>query len=109
MIQTNEIKIPVGRHAVIHANLIIPFGFRSVVLFSHGTGSSRLSQRNNLIADALNNRNIATLLVDLLTEEEDSQFENRFNIDLLSRRLITATSFINELPELKNSLLGYFG
>jgi putative phosphoribosyl transferase len=107
--EANEIKIPVGRHSAIHANLTIPFGSKSVVLFSHGSGSSRFSKRNNFVSRELNQRNIATLLLDLLTEDEDRSYENRFNIELLSSRLVTATSFMNELPELKNSILGYFG
>ena len=82
----NEISIPVEKHILLNGNLKIPFGASSLVVFSHGSGSSRFSTRNNFIAEILNKEKIATLLTDLLTEREDSVFENSFNIDIYDRR-----------------------
>ena len=82
--ETNEISIPVGKHLTLHGNLKIPFGASSLVIFSHGSGSSRFSTRNNYVAGILNKEKIATLLTDLLTEREDNVFENRFNINLFT-------------------------
>ena len=72
--ETNEINIPVGKHIMVHGNLTIPFGTSSLVIFSHGRGSSRFSTRNNYVAEILNKEKIATLLPDLLKEREDSVF-----------------------------------
>src|SRR5205814_7004036 len=90
-------------------NLNIPPQAESVVIFSHGSGSSRFSPRNNFVADILNKQKIATVLADLLTEEEDSDYENRFNIDLLTDRLVEVTSFVHRLSELPDLPIGYFG
>ena len=75
----NEISIPVGKDITLHGNVKIPFGASSLIIFSHGSGSSRFSTRNNYVAEILNKEKIATLLTDLLTEREDRIFENRFN------------------------------
>ncbi len=71
--------------------LEIPEGAAGLVIFAHGTGSSRLSPRNQYVADVLNKAGIATLLFDLLTPEEDQTYETRFHIDLLAGRLYAAT------------------
>jgi putative phosphoribosyl transferase len=107
--KTSEIKIPTG-NVTLYCNLTIPEGADSIVLFSHGSGSSRFSVRNNYVASALNTEKIATLLTDLLTEEEDKVYETRFNIELLTSRLITVTNHIrHHLPETQNMAMGYFG
>jgi dienelactone hydrolase len=106
--EVNEISIPVGR-INLKANLHIPSGSNSLVIFSHGRGSSRFSPRNNFVADMLNKEKISTLLIDLLTEKEDKIFKNRFDIDLLSERLIEVTSYMMQLPRMEKMELGYFG
>lgn len=82
---------------------------RGIIIFCHGSGSSRLSSRNNFVADLLMTAGYSSLLFDLLTEEEDLVYENRFNIDLLTRRLIDVTEFMMESEELEKAPIGYFG
>jgi putative phosphoribosyl transferase len=103
-----EIRIPVGAVSIT-GNLTIPVGAQSIVIFSHGSGSSRFSPWNNYVAGVLNKEKTATLLIDLLTPKEDEIYENRFNIDLLTERLIAVTGFIHHHPELKDFSIGYFG
>jgi pimeloyl-ACP methyl ester carboxylesterase len=79
------------------------------VIFSHGSGSSRFSTRNRRVATVLNENRIATLLTDLLTVDEDKIYENRFDIDLLTERLVSVTNYAGSLPELKHLPIGYFG
>jgi pimeloyl-ACP methyl ester carboxylesterase len=93
----------------LKGNLTIPKEANSLVIFSHGSGSSRFSTRNNFVADILNQNSMATLLTDLLTMEEDEIYENRFDIDLLTHRLIAVTNYVSRLPNLKNLPIGYFG
>ncbi|HSW93282.1 MAG TPA: alpha/beta family hydrolase [Gammaproteobacteria bacterium] len=107
-----DIKIPIDD---IHLNgiLQIPQHAKSIVLFAHGSGSGRLSVRNQHVAGLLNNANIATLLFDLLTENEeqvdDMTREHRFNISLLASRLISVTDWLSKQPETENLIVGYFG
>lgn len=89
--------------------LEIPENAQGVVLFAHGSGSSRFSPRNNFVARVLREEGLGTLLIDLLTEQEDTIYENRFNIDLLSQRLQGAISWLREQPETKNLPIGLFG
>lgn len=89
--------------------LTVPDKAKGLVVFVHGSGSSRLSPRNLQVAEFLNKENFATLLFDLLTEAEDLIFENRFNIKLITERLIKTTDWINRQPEIKNLPIGYFG
>lgn len=89
--------------------LVVPEGAKGLVIFSHGAGSSRLSPRNNYVADILNEVGIATLLFDLLTEEEDQIYENRFDIPRLTKRLIAVTKWTSEQAEFKKLSMGYFG
>ncbi|PZX93008.1 alpha/beta hydrolase [Flavobacterium aquariorum] len=105
---TIEIDIPVDE-LILKGNLTVPKAANSLVFFSHGSGSSRFSKRNNFVASVLNQSNIATLLTDLFTMEEDAVYENRFNIDLLTQRLIAVTNYVSKLPNLKNLPIGYFG
>lgn len=89
--------------------LTIPENATGMVLFSHGSGSSRLSPRNNYVAKVLNENGLATLLFDLLTEDEDRIYENRFNIDLITMRLIDVTQWVQNQKESKDLVIGYFG
>lgn len=93
----------------LSGELIIPEGAGSLVLFSHGSGSSRLSPRNNFVASELHKQQIGTFLFDLLTTEEDDDYSNRFNIELLTDRLIQVTKYIASIPQLSNLNIGYFG
>ncbi|WP_379909107.1 dienelactone hydrolase family protein [Marinobacterium aestuariivivens] len=80
-----------------------------LVLFAHGSGSSRLSRRNNYVAESLRERGIGTLLFDLLTEEEDRVYARRFDIELLTERLLAATAWVDDQPEFRAMAIGYFG
>jgi len=106
------VKITIG-NAIVEGNLIVPLGAKGVVLFAHGSGSSRFSPRNQYVAKEFNKARIGTLLFDLLTKEEEEEdivtTEYRFNIDLLSERLIEATQWIKNDPQTKNLTFGYFG
>jgi putative phosphoribosyl transferase len=104
-----EINIPIGIHIKLKGSLSIPEKAESLVIFSHGSGSSRLSPRNISVARMLNENKIATLLVDLLTETESEIYENRFNIDLLTDRLTDITKYIKGIHKLKDYSIGYFG
>ena len=91
------------------ANLVQPENPKALVIFAHGSGSSRSSPRNNYVADILNNRNISTLLTDLLTTFEDEVYENRFDIALLSERLVKVTEWAIEQISFNELPVGYFG
>ncbi len=82
---------------------------RGMIIFCHGSGSSRLSSRNNFVADLLFKSGFSSLLFDLLTESEDLIYENRFNIELLTERLVKVTEHIIESKDLTNVPIGYFG
>lgn len=102
------VTIPVNG-VFVEGILRIPHNPRGIVLFAHGSGSGRYSPRNNFVAGVLRKIRIATLLFDLLTEEEDLMYENRFNIELLTERLMAATNWIQKQHRLKNLKVGYFG
>src|SRR5215203_620658 len=103
-----EIQIPIS-HFFVGATLVVPENAKALVLFSHGSGSSRFSPRNNYVAKVLNEHGIATLLADLLTTQEDMDYDNRFNIPLLSGRLVSVTGWVLQQKELMNLPAGYFG
>lgn len=103
-----EVSIPVGTIAV-PGDLLIPSGASGVVIFSHGSGSSRLSPRNRMVANYLHKKRLGTLLFDLLTREEDMNYSNRFDIDLLTERLVRVTEWLEVQPFAKDHSLGYFG
>jgi len=107
---TNEkiIHIKAGT-ALVEGALNIPQNALGIVLFAHGSGSSRFSSRNNYVAQVLQKNNLATLLIDLLTQEEDTDYENRFDIDLLSERLMQISRWLKKNEETKNLKIGYFG
>lgn len=102
------IHIPAGK-AVIEGALSIPTQSRGLVLFAHGSGSSRHSPRNNFVARVLNNNGLATLLMDLLTPEEDRNYDTRFDIELLTQRLVTATTWVRNSIHTQGLPIGYFG
>lgn len=90
-------------------DLVVPADAVGLVVFAHGSGSSRLSTRNRQVAAALNQSGLATLLLDLLTVEEEMNRANVFDIDLLSDRLVAATRWASERPETAGLPVGYFG
>jgi dienelactone hydrolase len=105
-----EIEIPfAGFH--LNGELIVPAGAAGVVLFAHGSGSSRHSPRNQFVARTLRESGVGTLLFDLLTQEEEEQDQYtghfRFNINLLAERLLAATEWYHRREP--DSLIGYFG
>lgn len=97
----------------IEGNLVVPDGARGVVLFAHGSGSSRHSPRNKFVARVLQEGAFATFLIDLLTTAEEAYDERtrelRFDIRLLARRLVTATDWLEREPATKDRKIGYFG
>jgi putative phosphoribosyl transferase len=97
----------------LEGNLILPQGAAGMVLFAHGSGSSRHSPRNRHVARVLNDAKLATLLVDLLTTEEEAidmrTAHLRFDIGLLARRLVAVTDWLTEQPETHELRIGYFG
>ncbi|HEU4859824.1 MAG TPA: dienelactone hydrolase family protein [Chitinophagaceae bacterium] len=103
-----EVTIPV-LDVKLKGNLIIPVKATAIIIFSHGSGSSRLSSRNQMVAKYLHQQNFGTLLFDLLTEEEDSNYQNRFDIELLTKRLIGASEWLQQQPVAKDCRFGYFG
>jgi putative phosphoribosyl transferase len=107
-----EVQIPVNE-VVLTGDLQIPPVAVGLVLFVHGSGSSRLSSRNRFVADQLNQRNLATLLFDLLSPEEQrldlSTGAMRFDIGLLVDRVDGATRWLRGEPALDTLSLGYFG
>lgn len=104
-----DISIHVANGIHLDGELIIPEDAVGLVIFSHGSGSSRHSPRNAFVAGKLHQQKIATLLFDLLSEEEDQDRKNRFDIELLSQRLIKATQRVSQLNETHQLPLGYFG
>ena len=100
-----EVQIPAGR-AVLSGNLTIPDNSMALVLFAHGSGSSRHSPRNQFVARTLNGGGLGTLLFDLLTPEEEAldiyTREHRFNISLLAERLVHATKWTRQQEEMRD-------
>lgn len=97
----------------LQGDLRIPAGARGIVLFAHGSGSSRFSPRNRFVADVLHRAGLATFLLDLLTAKEESidrvTAALRFNIGLLAERLVEATDWVARQPETGSFRVGYFG
>ena len=104
----NDVHIPADS-VELDGELILPSSTCGVVLFAHGSGSSRLSPRNTYVAKVLQQYGIGTLLFDLLTREEDQDYEMRFDIALLTRRLLAATAWLQSNPNTQTLHLGYFG
>ncbi len=114
--RNSGVRIKINQKDVIEGDLILPTSgttAKGIVIFAHGSGSSRHSPRNKYVAHVLNDVGLATLVVDLLTLEEGAvdnlTKEHRFNIALLANRLISCTDWTLQNPELKNLKIGYFG
>ena len=103
-----SVHIPI-KNIRLEGELIVPPQTKGIVLFAHGSGSSRQSPRNQYVAKVLHSQNIGTLLFDLLTVEEENTYETRFDIDLLTERLVEATKWLKEQSSVENLPLGYFG
>lgn len=110
--QSEHVSIKAGG-AVLEGDISVPAGARGIVLFAHGTGSSRFSPRNQFVAQDLNKKGIGTLLFDLLTSrEEDIDLQTahlRFDIQLLADRLVNTTDWIMDNPKFRHLNIGYFG
>ena len=106
------VQIPVSK-VTLNGNLTIPPNAKGIVVFAHGSGSSRFSPRNIRVAKDINQAGIAILLIDLLTAEEEkideSTGEFRFNIDLLAERVVEATQWLKKNPATQHLAVGYFG
>ena len=105
MTETHIIIEPLG----LRGTLVWPERANSLIVFAHGSGSSRLSPRNVQVAHAFNARGMATFLFDLLTAEEDSERRNVFDIPLLADRLVSAIRWLDEEQETGGLHLGLFG
>src|SRR5437762_12695108 len=107
-----ETRIPAG-YATLEGTLNVPRGASTLVRFVHGSGSSRLSPRNQFVARTLNNAGLATLRFDLLTPEEElvdtRTAELRFDIELLAERLVHATNWARQQEQTRGLRIGYFG
>jgi putative phosphoribosyl transferase len=108
-IEMRSLSVQVADSLQLEGNLYVPHDPKAMVIFSHGSGSSRFSPRNAFVAERLGKEKIASLLIDLLTPEEDATYENRFDIKLLTERLIEVTAFMSNVPETRDLPLGYFG
>ena len=102
------IPISVGE-VTLPGDLFIPENAKGLVIFSHGSGSSRLSSRNRYVAKVMQDKGIATLLFDLLTPEEDQDYQKRFEIPLLTERLIAVANWASQNEHTRNFTLGFFG
>ena len=106
------VRIEAGA-VVLEGDLRLPHDARGVVLFAHGSGSSRHSPRNRRVAELLNEAKLATLLLDLLTRAEEAidarTAQLRFDIEFLAQRLIAATDWLTEEPATRSLRIGYFG
>src|SRR6266516_2787647 len=102
------VQIPIDSQG-LEGSLALPEQTQSLVLFVHGSGSSRFSPRNTFVAQVLRQAGIGSLLMDLLTEEEDTIYKTRFNIELLTERLLLATKWLQEQSRTKHLVIGYFG
>lgn len=102
------VSIPAS-NALIEGVLDVPADAHGVVIFSHGSGSGRHSPRNQFVAGVLRDQGMGTLLLDLLTPEEDQTYANRFDIGLLTERLQHAVQFIGGHPLTADIPVGLFG
>jgi pimeloyl-ACP methyl ester carboxylesterase len=103
-----SIEIPADP-VTLEGEINLPKEAKGVVIFAHGSGSSRLSPRNVFVARVLQSAGLGTLLFDLLTKEEDLIYENRFDIPLLGRRLKAATIWVKDQVRTSSPQVGYFG
>ena len=103
-----DVQIPAGEHQ-LKGTLSRPGDSEIVVVFAHGSGSGRLSPRNQFVASSLQAAGIGTLLMDLLEEDEEDDREKVFDIELLAQRLQSATDWLRSQPDTRSCRLGYFG
>jgi dienelactone hydrolase len=112
LIEHASVSVPAAE-VVLQGDLSMPSKSKGVVLFAHGSGSSRHSPRNRYVAEALNEHSLGTLLVDLLTAEEEQEDEVtaqlRFDIGLLTRRLVAITDWLASAPQTRGNFIGLFG
>ncbi len=110
--EEHEVRLPAGA-VTLEGNLGLPDDARGIVLFAHGSGSGRHSPRNRYVAEALREAGLATLLIDLLTSEEEEidlrTRQLRFDIGLLAERLTGATDWLTQTPSTQDLRIGYFG
>jgi putative phosphoribosyl transferase len=107
-----HVRVPAGGDT-LEGDFAVPEDAPGIVLFAHGSGSSRRSPRNRYVAQVLQQSGVGTLLFDLLTEREEaiesSSGEYRFDIDLLAQRLLQATAWVMKQPQARGRRIGYFG
>lgn len=104
----SDLKIPIDQ-VILDGDLTTFPSMKALIIFSHGSGSSRKSPRNQMVARQLNNAGFGTLLFDLLTDAEAVNRKNVFDIEFLSNRLVSVTQWLRKRPDVKNLNLGYFG
>jgi putative phosphoribosyl transferase len=111
-VEEQLVRVPAGA-VTLEGNLTLPQDSHGIVLFAHGSGSSRHSPRNRYVARVLNEAKLATLLIDLLTPHEEvidaRTAQLRFDIDLLAERLVGATDWLTQFPDTQHLRIGYFG
>jgi len=111
-VKTIEVKVNAGG-VILPGTLRLPVGTHGVVIFAHGSGSSRFSPRNRYVSEEINNAGIGTLLFDLLTPEEEKvdniTSEIRFNIPFLATRMIEVTKWLEQQDTCRDKNIGYFG
>lgn len=107
-IQSHDVAITLDNVTLL-GSVGLPPEATGLVIFAHGSGSSRLSPRNTFVAQVLRDGGLGTLLFDLLTPEEDLVHAHRFNIDLLTQRLVQATQWVQQQPQYQPLGIGYFG
>jgi dienelactone hydrolase len=104
-----DVSIPVDE-VMLKGQLFFPDKAKAIIVFSHGSGSSRFSSRNQMVAKYLQAKDFGTLLFDLLTEEEDKNYNNRFDISLLTKRLVDVTNWLEaHFHKGEDFSIGYFG
>ena len=111
-VEEQLVRVPAGE-VMLDGNLTLPEGSHAIVLFAHGSGSSRHSPRNRYVARLLNEAKLSTLLIDLLTLDEEvidaRTAQLRFDIGLLAERLVGATDWLTQFPDTRQLRIGYFG
>ncbi len=107
-LRDEDVEVPAGPGR-LSGHMIVPEAARGIVVFAHGSGSSRHSPRNRFVASVLNRAGLATLLFDLLTPEEELDRANVFDIALLGNRLVTVTRWLRTDPVAARLRIGYFG
>ena len=106
--QLSELEIPIGQ-VKIKGDLSTFPSMKALIIFAHGSGSSRKSPRNQMVAGSLNRAGFGTLLFDLLTDDESKNRKNIFDIELLSQRLVSVTQWVHQQSDMKHIQVGYFG